>query len=74
MNYLANVFINNNWLVKLVTIVLLTLLLSGLVYVISAISLFLSTVLNLPGLIVLAFLASVSLILLSVVKTMKEEK
>lgn len=74
MNYLAKVFINNNWLVKLVTIVLLTLLLSGLVYVISAISLFLSTVLNLPGLIVLAFLASVSLILLSVVKTMKEEK
>ena len=74
MNYLAKVFINNNWLVKLITIVLLTLFLSGLAYVISAISLFLSTVLNLPGLIVLAFLASVSLILLSVVKTVKEEK
>lgn len=74
MNYLAKVFINNNWLVKLITIVLLTLILSGLVYVISAVSLFLSTVLNLPGLVVLAFLASVSLILLSVVKTVKEEK
>lgn len=74
MNYLAKVFINNSWLVKLITIVLLTLFLSGLAYVISAISLFLSTVLNLPGLIVLAFLASVSLILLSVVKTVKEEK
>ncbi|VEV88421.1 putative membrane protein [Staphylococcus phage Stab23] len=74
MNYLANVFVNNNWLVRLITIVLLTLLLSGLVYVISAISLFLSTVLNLPGLVVLAFLASVSLILLSIVKTLKEEK
>ncbi len=74
MNYLAKVFVNNNWLVRLITIVLLTLLLSGLVYVISAISLFLSTVLNLPGLVVLAFLASVSLILLSIVKTLKEEK
>ncbi|VEV89236.1 putative membrane protein [Staphylococcus phage Stab22] len=74
MNYLAKVFINNSWLVKLITIVLLTLFLSGLAYVISAISLFLSTVLNLPGLVVLAFLASVSLILLSVVKTVKEEK
>lgn len=74
MNYLAKVFINNNWLVKLITIVLLTLILSGLVYVISAVSLFLSTVLNLPGLVVLAFLASVSLVLLSVVKTVKEEK
>lgn len=74
MNYLANVFINNNWLVKLITIVLLTLFLSGLVYVISAISLFLSTVLNLPGLVVLAFLASVSLILLAVVQQNKENK
>ncbi len=74
MNYLAKVFVNNNWLVRLITIVLLTLLLSGLVYVISAISLFLSTVLNLPGLVVLAFLASVSIILLSIVKTVKEEK
>ncbi|UJQ43390.1 hypothetical protein [Staphylococcus phage vB_Sau_P68] len=74
MNYLAKVFINNSWLVKLITIVLLTLFLSGLAYVISAVSLFLSTVLNLPGLVVLAFLASVSLILLSVVKTVKEEK
>lgn len=74
MNYLAKVFINNSWLVKLIIIVLLTLFLSGLAYVISAISLFLSTVLNLPGLVVLAFLASVSLILLSVVKTVKEEK
>lgn len=74
MNYLAKVFINNNWLVKLITIILLTLLLSGLVYVISAISLFLSTVLNLPGLVVLAFLASVSLILLAVVQQNKENK
>lgn len=74
MNYLAKVFINNNWLVKLITIVLLTLLLSGLVYVISAISLFLSTVLNLPGLVVLAFLASVSIILLAVVQQNKENK
>ena len=74
MNYLAKVFINNSWLVKLITIVLLTLFLSGLAYVISAVSLFLSTVLNLPGLVVLAFLASVSLILLSVVKIVKEEK
>jgi len=74
MNYLAKVFINNNWLVRLITIVLLTLLLSGLVYVISAISLFLSTVLNLPGLVVLAFLASVSLILLAVVQQNKENK
>lgn len=74
MNYLAKVFINNNWLVKLVTIVLLTLILSGLVYVISAVSLFLSTVLNLPGLVILAFLASVSLILLAVVQQNKENK
>ena len=74
MNYLAKVFINNNWLVKLITIVLLTLLLSGLVYVISAVSLFLSTVLNLPGLVVLAFLASVSIILLAVVQQNKENK
>ncbi|WFG33876.1 hypothetical protein YN120080_159 [Staphylococcus phage vB_SauM_JDYN] len=74
MNYLAKVFINNNWLVKLITIVLLTLLLSGLVYVISAVALFLSTVLNLPGLVVLAFLASVSIILLAVVQQNKENK
>lgn len=74
MNYLAKVFINNNWLVKLITIVLLTLFLSGLVYVISAVALFLSTVLNLPGLVVLAFLASVSLILLAVVQQNKENK
>lgn len=74
MNYLAKVFINNNWLVKLITIVLLTLILSGLVYVISAVALFLSTVLNLPGLVVLAFLASVSIILLAVVQQNKENK
>ncbi|QDJ97483.1 hypothetical protein WOJGOHIN_CDS0014 [Staphylococcus phage PG-2021_87] len=74
MNYLAKVFINNNWLVKLITIVLLTLFLSGLVYVISAVALFLSTVLNLPGLVVLAFLASVSIILLAVVQQNKENK
>lgn len=74
MNYLAKVFINNNWLVKLITIVLLTLFLSGLVYVISAVELFLSTVLNLPGLVVLAFLASVSIILLAVVQQNKENK
>ena len=74
MNYLAKVFINNNWLVKLVTIVILTLILSGLVYVISAVALFLSTVLNLPGLVVLAFLASVSIILLAVVQQNKENK
>lgn len=74
MNYLAKVFINNSWLVKLITIVLLTLFLSGLVYVISAVSLFLSTVLNLPGLVVLAFLASVSIILFSVVQQNKENK
>ncbi|UXR08166.1 hypothetical protein [Staphylococcus phage vB_ScaM-V1SC04] len=73
MNYLAKVFINNNWLVKLITIVLLTLLLGGLVYVISAVALFLSTVLNLPGLVVLAFLASVSLILFSIVHNSKED-
>ncbi len=73
MNYLAKVFINNNWLVKLITIVLLTLFLSGLVYVISAVALFLSTVLNLPGLVVLAFLASVSIILLAVVQQNKEK-
>lgn len=74
MNYLAKVFINNNWLVKLITIVVLTLFLSGLVYVISAVALFLSTVLNLPGLVVLAFLASVSIILLAVVQQNKENK
>lgn len=73
MNYLANVFLNNNWFIKMVTIVLLTIILSGLVYVVSALSLFLYTVLNLPGLIVLAFLASVSIILLSIVNK-KEEK
>lgn len=67
MNYLANVFLNNNWFIKLITIVLLTIILCGLVYVVSALSLFLSTVLNLPGLIVLAFLASVSIILLAIV-------
>lgn len=74
MNYLANVFLNNNWFIKLITIVLLTTFLSGMVYVISALSLFLSTVLNLPGLIVLALLASVSIILISVVTKEKEGK
>lgn len=74
MNYLANVFLNNNWFIKLITIVLLTIFLSGMVYVISAVSLFLSTVLNLPGLIVLALLASVSIILISVVTKEKEGK
>lgn len=73
MNYLANVFLNSNWFIKMVTIVLLTIVLCGLVYVVSALSLFLSTVLNLPGLIVLAFLASVSIILLAIVNK-KEEK
>lgn len=74
MNYLSKLFLNNNWMVKLIIIILLTILLSGMVYIISAVSLFLSMVLNLPGLVVLAFLASVSLILLSVVKTIKEEE
>ena len=74
MNYLANVFLNNNWFIKMITIVLLTIILCGLVYVVSALSLFLSTVLNLPGLIVLAFLASVSIILLAIVNNSKEEK
>ncbi|UGL60591.1 hypothetical protein [Staphylococcus phage vB_SurM-PSU4] len=74
MNYLANVFLNSNWFIKMVTIVLLTIVLCGLVYVVSALSLFLSTVLNLPGLIVLAFLASVSIILLAIVNNSKEEK
>lgn len=74
MNYLANVFLNSNWFIKIVTIVLLTIFLSGMVYVISALSLFLSTVLNLPGLIVLALLASVSIILISVVTKEKEGK
>lgn len=73
MNYLANVFLNNNWFIKMVTIVLLTIVLCGLVYVVSALSLFLSTVLNLPGLIVLAFLASTSIILLAIVNK-KEDK
>lgn len=73
MNYLANVFLNNNWFIKMITIVLLTIILCVLVYVVSALSLFLSTVLNLPGLIVLAFLASVSIILLSIVNR-KEDK
>lgn len=73
MNYLANVFLNSNWFIKMVTIVLLTIILCGLVYVVSALSLFLSTVLNLPGLIVLAFLASVSIILLAIVNK-KEDK
>jgi len=73
MNYLANVFLNNNWFIKIITIVLLTIILCGLVYVVSALSLFLSTVLNLPGLIVLAFLASVSIILLSIVNK-KEDR
>lgn len=73
MNYLANVFLNNNWFIKMVTIVLLTIILCVLVYVVSALSLFLSTVLNLPGLIVLAFLASVSIILLAIVNK-KEER
>lgn len=73
MNYLANVFLNNNWFIKMVTIILLTIVLCGLVYVVSALSLFLSTVLNLPGLIVLAFLASVSIILLAIVNK-KEDK
>ena len=72
MNYLSRVFLNNNWFIKLITIVLLTTFLSGMVYVISALSLFLSTVLNLPGLIVLALLASVSIILISVVTKEKE--
>lgn len=74
MNYLADVFLNSNWFIKIVTIVLLTIFLSGLVYVISALSLFLATVLNLPGLIVLALLASVSIILISVVTKGKEGK
>lgn len=74
MNYLADVFLNSNWFIKIVTIVLLTIFLSGMVYVISAVSLFLSTVLNLPGLIVLALLASVSIILISVVTKEKEGK
>lgn len=74
MNYLADVFLNSNWFIKIVTIVLLTIFLSGMVYVISALSLFLSTVLNLPGLIVLALLASVSIILISVVTKEKEGK
>lgn len=74
MKKLSKLFLNNNWMVKLITIILLTIILSGMVYIISAVSLFLSTVLNLPGLVVLAFLASVSLILLSVVKTIKEEE
>lgn len=74
MNYLANVFLNSNWFIKMITIVLLTIILCGLVYVVSALSLFLSTVLNLPGLIVLAFLASVSIILLAIVNNSKEEK
>lgn len=74
MHYLSKVFLNNNWMVKLITIVLLTILLSCMVYIISAVSLFLSTVLNLPGLIVLAFLASVSIILLAIVQNSKEEK
>lgn len=74
MNYLAKVFINNNWMVKLVTVILLTIFLSGIVYIIIAVSLFLSTVLNLPGLVVLAFLVSVSLILFSIVHNYKEEK
>ena len=73
MNYLADVFLNSNWFIKLITIVLLTIFLSGMVYVIIALSLFLSTVLNLPGLIVLAFLASVSIILLAIVNK-KEDK
>ena len=73
MNYLANVFLNNNWFIKMITIVLLTIILCVLVYVVSALSLFLSTVLNIPGLIVLAFLASVSIILLSIVNR-KEDK
>lgn len=73
MNYLANVFLNSNWFIKMITIVLLTIILCGLVYVVSALSLFLSTVLNLPGLIVLAFLASVSIILLAIVNK-KEDK
>ena len=73
MNYLANVFLNNNWFIKMITIVLLTIILCVLVYVVSALSLFLSTVLNLPGLIVLAFLASVSIILLAIVNR-KEDK
>lgn len=73
MNYLANVFLNSNWFIKMITIVLLTIILCGLVYVVSALSLFLSTVLNLPGLIVLAFLASVSIILLAIVSK-KEDK
>lgn len=74
MNYLADVFLNSNWFIKLITIVLLTIFLSGMVYVIIAVSLFLTTVLNLPGLIVLALLASVSIILISVVKKEKEGK
>lgn len=73
MNYLANVFLNNNWFIKMVTIVLLTIILCVLVYVVSALALFLSTVLNLPGLVVLALLASVSIILLSIVNR-KEDK
>lgn len=74
MQYLSRVFLNNNWFIKLITIVLLTIVLCGLVYVVSALSLFLSTVLNLPGLIVLALLASVSIILISVVTKEKEGK
>lgn len=74
MNYLSRVFLNNNLMIKLITIVLLTIFLSGMVYVISALSLFLSTVLNLPGLIVLGLLASVSIILISVVTKEKEGK
>ena len=73
MNYLTNVFLNNNWFIKMITIVLLTIILCVLVYVVSALSLFLSTVLNLPGLIVLAFLASVGIILLAIVNR-KEDK
>lgn len=72
MNYLSNMFLKNNWFIKLIIIILITVILCALVYVVSALSLFLSTVLNLPGLIVLALLASVSIILLSVVRKKEE--
>lgn len=66
MNYTAKVFLNGNWMIKLITIVLIAVIIGALALGISAGALFVSTLLNFPGLVVLALLASISFILIAV--------
>lgn len=66
MNYTAKVFLRGNWMIKLITIVLIAVIIGALALGISAGALFVSTLLNFPGLVVLALLASISFILIAV--------